>query len=136
MKDSRGSSRARWVRFVIGGAINTAVTYLLYLALNIILPYQMAYLMAYAIGIVFAYWFNAVVVFHVQPSWVGFLSFPAVYVIQYLSSALLLAFVIEVVGLREDIAPLLVAVTVAPMTYVLTKFVLKKSSVPRTPRSN
>lgn len=114
----------RWLRFIIGGGINTAFTYGAYLGMNLVLDYQLAFLIAYAIGVVFAYWFNAVVVFRVPLTWKGLFSYPLVYVIQYGASALLLAVLVEVAGVSEILGPLLVAIGMIPLTYVMSKLVL------------
>ena len=118
----------RWLRFILGGGINTAFTYTVYLAINIVLEYQLAYLLAYAIGIVFAYWFNAVAVFHIPLSWKGLFSYPVVYIIQYSVSALLLGVLVEIVEISELVGPLLVAIVMMPVTYAMSKSVLRWSS--------
>ena len=117
----------RWLRFLLGGGINTAFTYGVYLALNLVMGYQWAYLLAYALGVVFAYWFNAVLVFKVPLSWKSFFSYPLVYIIQYGVSALLLGALVEIGPVNETLAPLVVAVGMVPLTYVLSKLVLRVS---------
>jgi putative flippase GtrA len=119
------------MRFILGGGANTAFTYSAYLAMKLVLEYQVAYLIAYAMGVVFAYWFNAVVVFRVPLTWKGFFSYPLVYVIQYGASALLLGVVIEVVGLSETLAPLVVTIGMVPLTYVMSKLVLGWANRPK-----
>lgn len=114
----------RWLRFAVGGGVNTAATYGIYLALNTILGYQFAYLLAYALGVILAYWVNAVFVFRVPLSWAGLLSYPLVYVVQYLVSALLLEGLVEYFGVREALAPLLVVAMMVPVTYAMSKLVL------------
>ena len=118
----------RWLRFLLGGGINTAFTYGIYLALNLTMSYQSAYLIAYSMGVVFAYWFNAVLVFRVPLSWKGCFSYPLVYVFQYGASALLLGALVAVGGVSETLAPLVVTVGMVPLTYILSKRVLKASS--------
>ncbi|EER61951.1 GtrA family protein [Acidovorax delafieldii 2AN] len=112
------------MRFLIGGAINTGFSYLLYLALNRVLPYQWAYMLSYAAGIVFAYWFHAKFVFVVPLSWRRLFSFPLVYVVQYLGSALLLEGLVSGAGMSEMLAPLCVATVMLPITFVMSKLVL------------
>ncbi len=118
----------RWARFILGGGLNTALTYVIYLVLNKVFVYQLAYFIAYTLGIIFAYWFNSVVVFRVQTSWKGFFSYPAVYLIQYFTSAFLLGGLVEVVGVFELVAPLLVAILMVPVTYIMNKILLERSS--------
>lgn len=114
----------RWLQFVTGGAINTGFTYLVYLGVNTILSYQLAYLVAYATGIVFSYCFNAIVVFRVPLSWRGLFSYPIVYLLQYIISALLLGVLIEHLGVGEMTAPLVVVILSIPLTYLMSKYVL------------
>jgi putative flippase GtrA len=115
----------------LGGGINTAFTYGIYFALNLTMNYQLAYLLAYALGVVFAYWFNAVLVFKVPLSWKGFFAYPLVYVLQYGSSALLLGVLVEFANMNEKFAPLLIAVCMLPFTYMLSRYVLSWSNKAR-----
>lgn len=115
----------RWLRFIIGGGINTGFTYLLYLGINVFLNYQISYLIAYTAGVVFSYWFNARFVFCVPLSWRGLFSYPIVYLVQYMLSAFFLGGLIELFNMRETIAPLVVAVAIIPFTYLMSKLVLK-----------
>lgn len=118
----------RWLRFVAGGIINTGFTYFIYLGLNQFLLYQFAYLIAYAIGTVFAYWFNAKFVFHAPFSWKGFFTYPAVYIAQYAISSLLLGGIVEIFHVNKKIAPLIVAAMMIPAAYLMNKFFLDKRS--------
>lgn len=118
----------RWLRFLLGGGVNTAFTYGIYLALNLVMNYQWAYLFAYIIGVVFAYCFNAVLVFRVPLSWKGFFSYPLVYVIQYGASALLLGALVEFANMSEKFVPLLVSVCMVPLTYTISKLILAWSN--------
>lgn len=114
----------RWLRFLVGGGINTAFTYGVYLTLNLVMGYQSAYLMAYSMGVVFAYWFNAVLVFRVPLSWKGFFSYPLVYLIQYGVSALLLGVLVEFGSVSTTLAPLAITIGMVPLTYVMSKLML------------
>lgn len=116
----------RLLSFVIGGGLNTAITYLLYLALHLVLSYQLAFFLAYAAGVVFAYCFNSKVVFRKAMSWQGMLVFPAVYVVQYAVSALALALLVERIAVAQWLAPLLVSVLTLPLTYLMTRFVVNR----------
>jgi putative flippase GtrA len=118
----------RWLCFLTGGAVNTAFSYTVYLFLKIIMAYQWAYFIAYALGVVFAYWFNASWVFRVPISWRGLLSYPIVYVIQYLISALFLGALIEKWGVSVNLAPFYVIVALLPITYLMNRVVLTLTS--------
>lgn len=121
-----GPRAQRWLRFIVGGGVNTGFTYLVYLGMNIFLGYQVAYLIAYATGVIFSYWFNARVVFCVPLSWRGLFSYPIVYLVQYAFSAFLLGGLISFFNMREVVAPLVVAVAMIPFTYLISKLVLKR----------
>lgn len=81
--------------------------------------------MAYVIGVVFSYWFNATVVFKTALSWKGFFTYPLVYVAQYVISALLLGALVEYVGVDKRLAPLVATAAMVPLTYVMSKVVLR-----------
>lgn len=115
------------VKFVIGGGINTAFTYALYFGLQVIMPYQIAYALAFVVGIVFSYWFNSTIVFNTPVSWKGFMAFPLVYLIQYLLSAIILGFVVELLGINQLFAPLIVILVTIPITFLLTRWLLRRA---------
>ena len=115
----------RWALFLIGGLLNTGLTYAVYLGLRTLIHYQAAYLVAYVCGILFSYYFNARFVFHTPLSWRGLATYPSVYVIQYVASAVLLRILVEHMGMSATFAPLLVTAIMVPATYVMSKFVLK-----------
>lgn len=125
----------RWVRFAAGGLFNTAATYLIYLGLILVMPYQWAYLVAYALGIIIAYLLNSLLVFRVPLSVKRASTYPVVYIVQYLMAAGLLAIVVEYLHLPETIGPLAVLVIMIPVSYVLNRLVLARSggSEPPTP---
>jgi putative flippase GtrA len=125
MKDNFFVVFIRWFKFLIGGAINTAMTYSIYLGFSYLMPYQMAYFFAYLTGIVFSFLFNSIVVFRVPLNWDRLIPYPFIYFFQYVFSAILLGVLVEAVGLNESIAPLLIALLLAPLAYLLNKKVLK-----------
>lgn len=114
-----------WLRFLAGGLLNTGLTYGLYFLLQKVFFYQVAYAIAYASGIVFSYWFNARIVFRTPLSWKGLMTYPLVYVVQYGSSALLLGIFIERLGIPPALAPLLVLVLMIPLTFFLSRWILR-----------
>lgn len=118
----------QWIRFLVGGGINTAFTYGIYLILMLFVHYQIAYLIAYIVGVVFAYWFNAVIVFKVSLSWKGLFSYPIIYIIQYTISAFLLNIFVETLQIDKTFVPLMIIIIMIPLTYVLNKYVLLISS--------
>lgn len=127
MKEAGGGRMQRWIRFLCGGAANTLLSYLLYLGLLQVLPYQVAYLSAYVAGIVFAYWVNAVFVFKIALSWRGLFAYPVVYIVQYLAAAALLEVLVRYAGVTPAFGPLIVTAVLLPLTYLMNKLVLHAS---------
>ncbi|MDI3275620.1 GtrA family protein [Pseudomonas sp. AL03] len=122
----------RWVSFLAGGCLNTLLTYGIYLLLNMHISYQKSYVIAYISGIVFSYLFNAQIVFNVKKSWKGLIAYPLVYLLQYILAALMLGLMVERLGIPKEIAPLLIIVLLLPVTYLLSKTILKATDQPKT----
>lgn len=121
-----GPRAHRWLRFIISGGTNTGFTYLVYLGLCVFVRYQVAYLFAYATGVVLSYWLNARVVFQVPLSWRGLFLYPIVHLAQYAVSALLFGSLIECIGLRQNVAPLVVPILTLPITYLMSELALRE----------
>lgn len=117
--------------FLIGGGLNTALTYGIYLLLNLFINYQTSYVVAYTSGILFSYLFNSQVVFKLKKTWKGLLIYPSVYLLQYLIGAALLHVLVESFGMPKEAAPLLIIVALLPVTYILSKAVLRASHEPK-----
>jgi putative flippase GtrA len=111
--------------WAIGGAINTVVTYGLYLALYRVFSYRVAFTASYIIGIVFAYFYNSLVAFKSPLSLKKFLQFPLVYLVQYVLSIGLLEVMVQFLGVSTTIAPIFIFIIVTPVTYLLSKWILK-----------
>lgn len=119
-----GERGRRWTVFLIGGGLNTALTWGLYVLLVLVLPYQAAYLVTYVLGIAFSYVFNARFVFGAPLSWRVAMGYPLVYVVQYVAGAMLLSAFVEYFSLPKAYAPLVVTVVMIPATYVMSKLAL------------
>jgi putative flippase GtrA len=114
------------VTWVLMGGTNTLVTWLAYLAFDRLWSYEISYSLSYALGIVLAYYMNARWVFRVPMSWRTFLQFPLVYVVQYVSGLGLMYVLIELLLCPEAAAPLAVTAITLPITFVMSKLILKK----------
>lgn len=127
MNPSTRSNVARqFLRFTMGGALNTGVSYLMYIVLIGWMTYQTAYFLAYMTGIIFSYFFNAKIVFKTKFYWKAFFAFPSVYILQYGISALSMRLLVENFTISKLIAPLVVAILTLPVTYCLSKYILQK----------
>lgn len=114
----------RWARFIVGGAANTLFSYAAYFGLCLLIDYQVAYLIAYASGIIFSYYMNVLYVFKTSTSLKSFLKFPIVYIVQYLCSALILGFLVVDLSISKFYAPIIVTAITLPLTYILSKLTL------------
>ncbi|MBJ45152.1 MAG: polysaccharide synthesis protein GtrA [Planctomycetaceae bacterium] len=117
-------TKQRLTKFVVGGVLNNAIVYPVYLFLNCFISYQAAFTVCYCVGILWSYWFNTRYVFRTQGNWRSFAVFPSIYVFQYFVSAAALWCFVEILGGSEVVAPLIVAVAIVPITFALNKFVL------------
>lgn len=122
------------LRFLISGAINTAATYAIYLALWPLLGYSIAYSIAYVIGIVLAYVLGTRFVFRVPQNMRGMLLFPLVYIVQYLIGIITLHIAVREFDVPQKFALLASIAVCIPVTYLLSRFVLK-SRAAATPAS-
>lgn len=111
-------------RFIAVGILNTAVTYLLYILLQTVLFYQIAYAIAYCLGILSSYLFNTLVVFRVPLSWSRGIIYPLIYFVQYVISAVFLSGIVELLDVSEKVGPLVVIVLMTPITFILNKLVI------------
>jgi putative flippase GtrA len=112
-------------KFLLAGAANTAISYGIYLLLNLWLPYQASWTLAYILGIVVSYVLQAKWVFHMPLSWKNFMAFPLVYLAQWLLGIALLASFVEWLGLHESLAPLVVPLVTLPVTFVMARLIVR-----------
>lgn len=121
------------VRFLVMGGVNTFLTWLLYLALDRVVSYAVAYSLSYVAGVVLAYYLNARFVFDAKMSFRSFLKFPIVYVVQYLAGLALMYVLVDVVAFAESLAPLAVTVLTIPLTFVMSRLVLSPTAAADDP---
>ena len=116
--------RHQFGRFLVAGAANTAVTVLLYEGLRRVLPYLVAYGIAYVAGIALAYALGTGYVFERTRTLAGAALFPLVYVAQYLLGTALMWLQVDRLGVDPTAAVLVVVVATIPVTFVLSRRVL------------
>jgi putative flippase GtrA len=113
-------------RFLLVGATNTAISYVLYLLLLGFVPYLYAYSISYGIGIVISYVLNSRFVFRQPLSLEKFLQFPVVYAIQYGLGAMILWLLVGRASISPELAMLAVVAVTIPVTFVTSRFILKR----------
>ncbi|MGP1665394.1 MAG: GtrA family protein [Rhodanobacter sp.] len=112
-----------FLRFLISGGLNTAVTYAVYLGLLGALGYKIAYTIAYVVGIVLAFVINRLFVFQTHRGWRSMVLFPFVYLAQYLVSLAILWAWVEQLHMSSKLAPLIAILITIPLTFVLSRWV-------------
>jgi putative flippase GtrA len=112
-------------RFALGALLNLVVGYGSYLLLLLWLPYVAAYAIAYVIGIAVSYVFNALVVFKQPMRARAALSYPLVYLAQFLLGLVLLKVLIEAFHIPKSLGPLLVSAMTLPVTFLLARLIVR-----------
>lgn len=106
------------------GTLSTLTMLAIYATLNMVMKYQISYFLSYIITIIFSYFLNTLFVFKKPPSLRTFLQFPFIYLVQYLIGAVLLEILVRL-GFSVTFAPILIIILLLPLTYFLTRLVIK-----------
>lgn len=114
-------SRGEFLRFIAVGALNTALTYGVYVALVHFIHYQLAYASAYAAGVVLQFLLHSRFVFRVPLRWKNMLGYPPIHVLLYGFGAAMLHALVEWVGIGTPVAPLLAIAISVPLSFALTR---------------
>lgn len=119
-----------FMRFILAGASNTLLTYLVYLLLFNWIGYRLSYLAAYISGILFSYFVNTFFVFRAKPTKGTFLMYPLIYVVQYFFCAGILELSVKWLHINEHFAPLVVVAMSVPLTFVLSRLIIVSGRKP------
>ena len=122
--DVLSAVRSEFLRFLLVGGLNTALSYSIYWTLLILLPYLLAYSAAYACGIIISYFLNAVYVFRKRPNIKDFIKFPAVYVFQYIFGVVLLGVLVSSGTASKEAGMFFVILINVPLTFLLTRVLM------------
>lgn len=112
-------------RFLIAGATNTLVSYLIYWLLLFALNYNLAFTLTYMIGIAFSYFLQSHFVFRKKLALKKFLAFPSVYIIQYVVSLLLLNLFVAWMNILPEFALAFVIIITIPLTFIMSRTIIK-----------
>lgn len=118
------------IRFGLVGATNTLIYYALYLVLHLAMPYVVAHIMAFAAGMVASFFLNCRFTWRVKPTWKKFLLFPSTTLVNFLVTTFGTVALIEWVAVDAWLAPLIATVVAIPVTFIVTRLVLKGGSEP------
>lgn len=114
-----------FVRYVFIGGVNTAIGQLGYWLLLPHMNHHVANVIVYVLGIMLSYVLNTLVVFRQPLKWKKFIQFPLVYAVQLGGSVIFLYFAVDEFGLPAEIGPLLWIALSVPLTFVISRFILR-----------
>lgn len=112
------------VMFVIMGGVNTIYGFGLFLVFELFMSYDLAYSLTYVIGIFVSYYFNARFVFRQPMRLKTLLSYPLVYVVQYLAGLVLLVIFVELFGIDARLAQFPTTILTLPITFLLSRAIV------------
>ena len=121
-------SRVRYevLRFLVAGAVNTIVSYAVYLALLPFLSYILAYTICYVVGIALSYLLSVRFVFRVRSSIRRMLLFPLIYLLQYALGVVVLRIAVADFDVPPRFALLASIAVTIPVTFLLSRLLLRR----------
>ena len=118
--------RTTGFKFVVAGAINTGLTYVIYLLLLMVIDYKLAYVLSFVSGIAIAMALNAKFVFQTRLTFNKAAGFVAAYCLQLVFGTLILQLVVEQTTVSRTLAPLCVMVVTVPLSFFMNRYVLRR----------
>ena len=111
----------RFVRFLLVGGANTAVSYAIYLLLLLVVDYRIAYTGAFVAGLVGGYLMHARFVFDARPGVRSATAYLAIYAAMYLVSLLVLYVAVERLGVPKPLGMLAALAFTVPASFLLMR---------------
>ncbi|HEE9171031.1 TPA: flippase GtxA [Staphylococcus aureus] len=123
-------THAEILKFIIVGGINTLNYYVVYLLLLKLLhiEYIISHITGFLVAFVISYYLNCYFVYRVKPTWRKFISFPITQIVNVSLQTVLLYVFVSWLNLPAEIAPFAGLVITIPITFVLSKWILKDSN--------
>ncbi|HDD0070834.1 TPA: flippase GtxA [Staphylococcus aureus] len=124
------TKHAEILKFIIVGGINTLNYYVVYLLLLKLLhiEYMISHITGFLVAFVISYYLNCYFVYRVKPTWRKFISFPITQIVNVSLQTVLLYVFVSWLNLPAEIAPFAGLVITIPITFVLSKWILKDSN--------
>jgi len=113
-------------RFLIIGLINTLISWVLFLILDLFIDYILAYTCSFILCIVSSYFLNSFFVFNQSLSLKKLFKYPIIYLIQYVVQAPSLIFLVETLNISKIFSIIIVTVIIIPITFVCSKLIIKQ----------
>lgn len=121
------------IRFLLAGGSTTLLSYLLYLALLLVLRPTPAYAIAYLAGFIWSFVVNTRYVFRAEASLAKLIRFPLVYAAQAVVSIGLFSILERFSNIDQRIIPLAVILATVPLTYLLSRRLLSGRAITHQP---
>lgn len=123
-------THAEILKFIIVGGINTLNYYVVYLLLLKLLhiEYMISHITGFLVAFMISYYLNCYFVYRVKPTWRKFISFPITQIVNVSLQTVLLYVFVYWLNLPAEIAPFAGLVITIPITFVLSKWILKDSN--------
>ncbi|WP_416957867.1 flippase GtxA [Staphylococcus aureus] len=123
-------THAEILKFIIVGGINTLNYYVVYLLLLKLLhiEYMISHITGFIVAFVISYYLNCYFVYRVKPTWRKFISFPITQIVNVSLQTVLLYVFVSWLNLPEEIAPFAGLIITIPITFILSKWILKDSN--------
>ncbi|EOA9242880.1 flippase GtxA [Staphylococcus aureus] len=123
-------THAEILKFIIVGGINTLNYYVVYLLLLKLLhiEYMISHITGFLVAFVISYYLNCYFVYRVKPTWRKFISFPITQIVNVSLQTVLLYVFVSWLNLPSEIAPFAGLIITIPITFILSKWILKDSN--------
>ena len=123
-------THAEILKFIIVGGINTLNYYVVYLLLVKLLhiEYMISHITGFIVAFVISYYLNCYFVYRVKPTWRKFISFPITQIVNVSLQTVLLYVFVSWLNLPAEIAPFAGLIITIPITFILSKWILKDSN--------
>lgn len=115
------------IKFVIVGSINTFNYYVVYLLLLKVLnvQYLVSHITGFIVALIISYYLNCYFVYKVQPTLRKFLQFPVTQLVNVGMQTLLLYIFVRFFHINSVIAPFAGLIITIPVTFILSKYILR-----------
>ncbi|HEH8161758.1 TPA: flippase GtxA [Staphylococcus aureus] len=123
-------THAEILKFIIVGGINTLNYYVVYLLLLKLfhIEYMISHITGFIVAFVISYYLNCYFVYRVKPTWRKFISFPITQLVNVSLQTVLLYVFVSWLNLPAEIAPFAGLIITIPITFALSKWILKDSN--------
>lgn len=113
--------------FIVVRGVCAILTYGMYLLFLFWMRYEIAYVIAFMVGVAVAFVANAVFVFQAPMKKKAAIQFPLVYVLQFVVTFALLRIAVENVGIPKTFALAAAVLFTLPVTYFLSRLIFRSA---------